>query len=387
MTSICLIGIIISTGALTLIAAIMHGFEMATMKTLQGMTPDLIIRSSGAYLDSQKIGTVLESEFKRDITAYSPTSIHHLIIQHPDDSADVTHLITAVTIDPLKADTIVKIPFAPSCMPHNHTSRSATHDKILIGSELAADLGIHCEDKVVLRYPDSTTFKKKSLSFLTTDATIGGIFHTGLTEWDNNIIFIPPELAAELFDDGALSSQINVKLAHPAALPEVQKSLKKRLKLSVISWYDLNPALMSALNLERIGMLLILSLIVLITGITTISLLSMQLLHHQRTIALLRSLGMSSRDLVKTFMYMSLIITGAATIIGIGVAAVASYCIDHYQLITLPQVYYISHVPAVLSGNIIALVISVTCCITLLAAWYPARQLTRIPLARLLAEG
>ena len=100
---------------------------------------------------------------------------------------------------------------------------------------------------------------------------------------------------------------------------------------------------MAALALEKYAMFFILFLIVLIASMNTISLLFMFITHKKRTIGLLSAMGMSRAAIMKTFITLGMGITFSAACVGLAAAIGISLLLEEYHLISLPDVYYVSH--------------------------------------------
>lgn len=386
ITRLCFGSIIISTASLALIAAIMQGFHDATLKTLKGMSPDLIIKSSHDYINADKITKIIAQEFSTSVTTAMPCNFYHVLLQHPERPRDFSHIALVAAIDETKVNNSMPLIFTQLCSQHNHVTTDLTEHTIIMGNIVAEELHINCGDTIVIRYPDEHHDNDEQLTFSTTQARVVGLFHSGVEEWDARGAFISLSFAHSLFNDDNLIQQLHLTLAPGASGKLVQESLHKRLHLPVISWYDMNPALVSALTLEKCAMLSILVLIMLIAGVTTAALLCMQLTYHARTIAVLAAYGMSHRTITTIFIIYGMLITLISTILGLSIASCISYGIDHYQLIRLPTIYYVAYVPAHMSGSIWIMVLILSLTISGFAAWYPARKIKYLPLARILAD-
>ena len=383
---LCFCSIVISTAALALIAAIMQGFHHATVTTLKGISPDLVIKPSQNYLNADKIAHIITQDFSSSIITTMPCNFYHVLLQHPDQARDFSHVALLAAVDPTKVQQIMPFVFAQKCTGHNHVTQSLDETSIIIGKILAEDLNVQCGNDVSILYPEDAGYDNDKLTFATSSARIAGIFHSGVAEWDSRGAFISHAYAHNLFNDEQLTQQLCLKLLPNARVSDVQQLLHKRLHLPVLSWYDMNPALVSALHLEKYAMLSILLLIMLIAGVTIAALLCMQLTYHTRTIAVLSTYGMSFGAIKALFIMYGMLVTLIATLLGLSVATLLSYLIDHYHLITLPDVYYVTHVPAHMSWEIFFMVIILSLSISCFAAWYPARKIRHLPLARILAD-
>lgn len=383
---LCFYSIIVSTAALALIAAIMQGFHHATVATLKGISPDLIIKPARSYLNANKTINVITKDFASHISATMPCNFYHVLLQHPTHFRDFSHVALVAAIDPVTIQKVMPFVFAPICKDHQHSTQALSENNIILGKILAEDLNVQCGDTITILYPEDTTEDTDQITFASAKARIVGLFHSGVAEWDSRGAFISFSFAHNLFNDAHLTQQLYLKLSPAASLPEVQQLLRQRLHLPVLSWYDVNPALVSALHLEKYAMFSILFLIMLIAGITIAALLCMQLTYHQQTIAVLATYGMSFRTITTIFIMYGMLVTLVATILGLTVATLLSYVIDHYHFITLPDVYYVSHVPAHMSWEVLAMVLILSLTVSAIASWHPTRKIRYLPLARILAD-
>ena len=84
------------------------------------------------------------------------------------------------------------------------------------------------------------------------------------------------------------------------------------------------------------------------------------------------------------FLIMGTIICAMASIVGLALACVASFVLDHYQLISLPDVYYTTHLPSHMEWYMPPFVFAVVMLISVLATWIPTRQIASINIADVL---
>lgn len=386
MIHLCFWGICISTCALAVVAAVMRGFEQVTHQSIQGIHADLHIRSSQP-LDYEKIKTVIETEFSNDIAQISPSSLHHVVIKHKNQDDFTIAFITA--IDPQTAATVHKLQeriIAPADKP---LETLLTEQTIILGKILAQELQLAVGDTISLLHPEERQTKRNRITFDTVDARVSGIFATGIDEFDAHGIFASHAFITNLLetsDDqkaGAITS-ISMKLKENASSDVVQKKLRERLHLEVASWKELYPALMAALALEKYAMFFILSLIVLIASMNTISLLFMFITHKKRTIGLLSAMGMPRNAIMTTFITLGMGITFSAACCGLAAAIGISILLEKYHLIRLPDVYYVSHLPAHMSGTIIISVLILILILGFITAWYPTQTMNRKKIADVL---
>jgi lipoprotein-releasing system permease protein len=140
-------------------------------------------------------------------------------------------------------------------------------------------------------------------------------------------------------------------------------------------WQSQNSALFEALKLEKKGMALILTLIILVAAFNIVGTLSMVVADKTREIGILRAMGMTASAIRRVFFLQGMIIGAAGTVAGTVLGLVASFVIDHYGLIKIDSsVYFIDHLPVATEMFDVVSIIAASLVITALATLYPARQ-------------
>jgi len=390
MIKLCFGGIFIGTAALALTAAIMQGMERSTCQKIQGIHADLIIQSpyqrkQNSALNYEKIQKILTQEFTSEILASSPSATIHALVNQSKkaDPTDPTVSLVAI-IDPETAPQVSCLAATIINPAQQSLSDLLQDNNVLIGKTLAQQLQVTIGDAVSLTYPGEQQESQRQLTFDTHTAHIGGIFATGIDEFDSNGIFISQKQAQEQ-DLPYTITHINIKLKPGINDISMKEKLTKRFApLLVYSWKDLYPSLMSALTLEKYGMLFILFLIILVASINMMSLLCMYITYKRKTIALLRSQGMSTRQIIHTFLAINGGITLSATLCGVICAGALAYILETYQLIKLPDAYYVSHITAHMDITIIITIVCFVILLSFITSWYPIRYINGMHIAHIL---
>jgi len=260
---------------------------------------------------------------------------------------------------------------------------------------------------------------KKRIHLTKKKAIIGGIFKVGLEEYDSNFAYCSLDFLHEAFgkENGVdqISLTLNTKKAHPFTpktfikslftltfwkqlvsqlfnlKPDKETQILNQLRrrftgLTVNSWKDLYPALVSSLKLEKYVMFFILALITMVACMNMISLLFMQIQQKRRDIAIFKAMGMAHRHIKRIFLSIGLTITLFASILGLGLAAVAGYLLEQYPFIQLPDVYYISYLPARMEPEIFVVVFGCTMLLGFFATWIPAKRARKINVVDVLRQ-
>jgi lipoprotein-releasing system permease protein len=374
MLLLCFWGICISTCALAVVAAVMRGLERVTHANIQGVHADLMIRSSRP-VDYEKINQVLTKEFADTVQAASPSNLYHVVVT--DKKNEQFALGFMMAFDP---ETITQVNTLHSYIiaPTNASlSQLVQHNDVLVGKLLAENVQLTVGNPLAIMFPTEQQTKRNRLTFDTIDARVGGIFATGIDEYDSQAIFASYQFIEEQLSLPKTVTTIHLKLKPGANSSKVQQQLRARFGLPVLSWKELYPPLMSALTLEKYAMIFILSLIVLIASMNTISLLFMFITHKKRMIALLYAMGMSKRAITTAFVTFGTGLTAFAASVGLACAICICYLLEHYRLIPLPDAYYASYLPAHMNATIALSVLALVILGGFISAWYPTRSLNR----------
>lgn len=350
--SICFTAIFISAFCLALVAAIMKGLEHATEKSMQSIYPSLMIRAYGQPLNSQAIINVVQEQFPT-ITHLSPQAERHILVYNEHEETE-PFVISLVGIQPETERLVSKLE-SKIINSHPHADKNLLcclyNDQILVGLDLAKQLGINVGETITILVPATTQTHAQKMHFTQEKCHIGGIFHTGMNEYDAHVVYCSLNFLAKLFPDFYIE-QLNLATTHDANEKKIKHDLRAILDLEVLSWQDLHPAIVEALTLEKYVAFIISILITLIASMNIVSLFCMYTKQKKVDIALLQTLGCTDIRIRKIFVYISVMITSLATIAGLIAASICSLIIDKTQCIALPDAYYTTYVPAEMTFSI-----------------------------------
>ena len=254
---------------------------------------------------------------------------------------------------------------------------------LLIGYGLAGQLGVIAGDTVIVA----------TLENLKTDAfgnfqppirqfVVTGSFRTGMWEYDNNNVYVWLPAAQDLL--GLPPDTIGMLAANvtePWSAGEVSLRILDELGFGYTTddWTVRNGALFSALQLEKLAMTVILSLIVIVAAFNIVSMLTMVVADKRREIGILKSMGMTDGGVLRIFMIQGLTIGAVGTLIGGTVGGLAIYVIDRYELIKIPgEVYFLDRLPLALDPLDVVLVLTLSMAVAFVATIYPALQAARL---------
>lgn len=384
MVKVCFFSILIGSFALALVASIMRGFEYATHAKMQSIHAQINIRAfDDSPLDYNAIASVLNEEFPA-IHSFGPSSTRSAIIQ-AQNSDDITHVIALKGVDPHKEGLVTALnQKVVQTATNEKTIAGALQEKgLLIGDTLAQSLNVKVGDPITILFTRDESSRARRITLGAIDGTIGGIFNTGIDEFDTGLALCSLGFFNQVFPDVGITN-ITVKLQPNIEEQASVTALQNRLGLDVYSWKELYPALVAALKLEKIAMFLILSLIILVATMNIISLLFMQITQKRADIAILKAMGMPDEQCRKIFILMGMGISFIACTLGLLLATIASYILENYPCITLPDAYYVSHVPARMELSTLLLVFAVIMSIAYIITWLTAKSVRKINISNVL---
>lgn len=383
MVYICITTIAASAMTLTIIAAIMYGFEGHTYQQLQSIHPDITMHAPpGMSLDTQQIHTHITNE-AFGVSAMSPYATQYAMLYH--DQSHAFHAVTCYAIDPHAEASTTALPN----MIHHQIAPTFVdtlqNPGIVIGISLARYLHVRTGDILYLGYQYATN-EEAEPEFDYRSVTVLGTYETGIEEQDMYVTYMSHELYEDIWDQCDIE-HIGIAITDDYDDTTVATKLQQIFpELHVRTWKDAYPAILSALALEKYAMIAVFSLLLILASISSIALLYMLVNVKSREFAILIAMGMPRTRIQLYFAIISFLGACCASFCGIIIGSFVGWTIDTYHLIPLPSVYFVKHLPAYISIWLIGGICILTACINAIAAWIPSRSLYQIDIARTLKE-
>lgn len=384
MTIVCFAGIFIGSFSLALITAIMNGFEVAIHTKMQGIHSHIIIESYGNDIDYDVLSSIIHKEFP-EIRALSPTASHHILLRTNHTSEEMPAVTLLKGIDPEKEElTSTLAQKIVATMPSTASfAQLFTENHLIIGKQLARNNQLNVGDPVEILFIREEKIQGKKITFDTQSAIIGGIFDTGIDEFDSNVAYCSLSFLEKIYPN-IIIEQINCALGPHADETKIIQRLRNRLGLDVYSWKDLYPSLVASLKLEKYVSFFILALVLLVASMNILSLLFMHITQKRPIIALLQALGMPIHSINKLFFIMGITISSVASSAGLLAAIVVSWLLQAYPFITLPDAYYVTHLPIAMNWHIITIVFCTVMILSSCAVWLPIQRIRSINISNVL---
>ena len=266
-------------------------------------------------------------------------------------------------------------------------SKNLNQKTISIGRDLSNILGLDIGDEVSIVSPVGVQTLIGSLpkqkSFI-----IISIFESGLSEYDENIAYINLKTLEEFFDKKKDNRFTEYYFKDPKNIEYHKENLMKLFPDAfVYTWADMNSSLFSALKVERNVMFIILSLIIIVAAFNIISGLTILVKNKTKDIAILKSIGVLNKSIVKIFFLVGVIIGSSATIFGIFLGVTFSLYIENFRqflsstfnISLFPEeIYFLSKMPSEINPTSIILIAICSITITIIVSIFPAFKAAKL---------
>jgi lipoprotein-releasing system permease protein len=380
-TSVSTFGVALGVAALTIVLAVTTGFQQQFRDKVLGVNAHVIVLKSQATFAEYRDVMATAKAIDPDVIAVQPFIFAEMLVTRGKGELsgvaikgvdpklvrgvlDLEQHMVEGSIDVLGKDV------APGELP-----------PIIMGKELAHKLKAKIGDSVTVVVPlsniDFDTWRAKSSAPRTRKFQVEGIFYSGFDEYDRRLMYTSLRDTQELVGRGDQVMGVELKVKDVDRASEIAEHLEKKLggpPYQVQDWYELNHNLFTALNLQKLALVIILTLIIIVAAVNMISALTMMVTDKTREIAILKSMGASSSSVGRVFQILGLAIGGVGTVIGVGIGLVTCYAVAGYGYHLDPKVYLIDKLPIDVRPLEVLLVTGVTLLISLFATWAPAQS-------------
>jgi len=257
---------------------------------------------------------------------------------------------------------------------------------ILLGRELARTLGVIPGDAITVISPRGAVtavgMVPKMRRF-----RVAGIFEAGMYEYDASLAYVRLPAAQEFAGLDDRVTGIEVKLHDPFAAKAVGKAIAARLGFPfwIRDWMEMNRSLFAALQLEKLALFVIVTIIVLVAAFSIIGHLVLLVAEKRKEIGILKAMGAPAGSIAAIFLSVGMLIGVVGTAAGSGLGWALIWLQNTYKIIRLAgEVYQIDHLPMKLTWLDFGLVVSATLLISFLATLSPARRAAALEPAEVL---
>jgi lipoprotein-releasing system permease protein len=380
ITIISIIGVAVGVTALIVVLAVMNGFQADLRTRILGITSHVVIGNfNGAIPNYPEV--IPEVEKVKGIVAATPFIYTQVMISSGRSSSGAI----LRGIEPRTAFKVINI--QENMIRGNlgdlnppAQGEGASQPGIILGVELANNLGVRQGEWVTIISPTGriTPMGQTPRSKL---FQVIGIIQSGMYEYDNTLAYIHLEAAQQFLGIGDSVTGIEVRLTDIYDAKNVSEALRNHLGAPywVRDWMQMNQSLFAALQLEKVVMFIILTLIILVAAFNIVGSLIMLVMEKTRDIAILKAMGATTASIRKIFVLQGVLIGISGTTLGLIGGFSLCAILKRYKFIELPpEVYYLSTLPVKMETFDVALIALAAILISLLATLYPSRQAAKL---------
>ena len=385
ISGVSMVGLILAVMSLITVLSVMNGFhEELTNRILKTISHSYITGPDDTLENWDELQNKINSQER--IIASSPYVEDFALMTSKNNSQGVSVRGILIDQEPSTSALLDDIKYGSLNLSEDDSSA-------LIGVGLATLMGVGVGDQITLIAPARNALGilvPQSQSFL-----VGGIFNAGLNDYNNGLVFIHLYDAQDLFTLGNKISGIRLKVDNLFDADTITRNVIDSLGDGFygLDWMQQQRHFIRALNLEKQMIAIILSLIIAVAAFNIVSMMVMVVTDKKSDIAILRTLGMTPKRIVKIFYYqgvsIGLIGISFGTILGLLLAANIESVISGIESIIgfqfFPKdVFYINRFPSkILPSDVISIILG-SLFLVIIAAIYPAKRAGRINISEVL---
>ena len=255
---------------------------------------------------------------------------------------------------------------------------------VLIGKSLKDEFDLSMDEKLMYIFtnvePGGLSITPKIKRF-----KVRSVFDSGLSAYDKAYSYTTlSSLQRVLHMPSDQYDGIHIYSANPRRdIARIKKELP--ISTTIRGWWEDNVNFFAALEMEKASLFIVLMLIILIAAINIISSLLMTVMNRRGEIALLLSLGTTTSEIKKVFLYLGVVIGISGILAGIVLGLGGIWVLGTFDLIHLPKdVYPTSTLPLDLSIQDFFMIISGAFVIVVASAYYPAKKASEVDILTVL---
>jgi len=375
VASISLLAVALGVAALIIVMSVMNGFRAELFDKITGLNGHAIVQGyEGRLQDWQQIGDAARK--LPGVTSATP------LIEQPL-MASANGRVEGVLVRGMRLQDIRQNPvIAKNVKAGDLSLITPDSGRVAIGSRLAEALGAYPGSTISLISPEGRSTVVGTVPRIVS-YTVGAVFEVGVYDYDNSFVIMPIQDAQQLLLMGDNVSTIEVQTKDPDRVDSIIAPLAPMVqgKGVIVDWKQMNSALFDALEVERVAMFVVLSLIVLVAVFNILSSLIMLVRAKTRDIAILRTMGASRRGMMKVFVTVGVTIGSLGILLGLVLGAIFLFfrqdILDVIQYLTGenlwdPSVRFLSDLPSKTDPFEVTAIVLTALILSFLATLYPA---------------
>ena len=375
VASISLFAVALGVAALIIVMSVMNGFRAELFDKIVGLNGHAIVQGYDGQLSNW--------EQIADAAKKTPGVTSALPLIEQPLMASANGRVEGVLVRGMRVrDILGNKTIASNVVAGDLHSVRPGSNMVAIGSRLAETLGAYPGSEISLISPEGRSTVVGTVPRIVS-YQVGAVFEVGVYDYDKAFVVMPMQDAQELLMMGDQVDIVEIQTTNPDKVQETLAPLQSVVKGRgvIVDWRQMNSALFEALEIERVAMFVVLSLIVLVAVFNILSSLIMLVRAKTRDIAILRTMGASRRGMMKVFVTVGVTIGSLGIVLGVILAAIFLFfrqdIVDAIQKLTGqnlwdPSVRFLTDLPAKTDPVEFAAIVLIALILSFLATLYPA---------------
>ena len=375
-----LLGIAIGVAALIVVMSVMNGFQQEFLRLVLGVNGQLTIQAHDGRIDYYE---ALSGRLRAisGVTSVAPQVQGQVMVVAGEATAGAQ--VRAMDLDDLRARELVA-----GNIRAGSIEAMAEGEGVLVGTRMAAKLGIEVGDSITLVQPRGNVTPLGMVPRFKT-YQVAGLFEVGIYHFDNIIIYAPLPAGQVFFRLRNEVNTIEVFTEDPDEADRITRAAVQVLGggYRISDWRRASSGFFAMIQVQRNVLFLILALIVVVAAFNIIPGQIMLVKDKGRSIAILRTMGATRGMVMRVFLLSGASIGVIGTLLGFGLGLALS---DNIELIRAllagllgielfdPSIYYLSELPAKIDPAEVTAVVVMALLLSFLATIPPARRAARL---------
>jgi lipoprotein-releasing system permease protein len=375
VASISLVAVALGVAALIIVMSVMNGFRAELFDKIVGLNGHAVVQGYDGRLNGwQQIAD--QARKTPGVTSAVPLIETPLMATANGRFEGV--LVRGMRVADIRANKTI----TGNVLAGDIKSVEPGSGKVALGSRLADTLGAYPGSQITLWNPEGRSTVVGTVPREVT-YTVGAVFEIGVYDYDKAFVLLPMQDAQELLLMGDQVGMVEIQTTDPDKVERIIAPLQRLIqgKAVIVDWRQMNSALFQALEIERVAMFVVLSLIVLVAVFNILSSLIMLVRAKTRDIAILRTMGSSRRGMMKVFVTVGVTIGSLGIVLGIILGAIFLFfrqgVVNAIQAVTGqnlwdPSVRFLTDLPAKTDPFEVIAIVVIALILSFLATLYPA---------------
>jgi lipoprotein-releasing system permease protein len=373
VVGISLGAVMLGVAALIIVMSVMNGFRAELFDKVTGLNGHAVVTGVGGRLENWQ-PVLRAARATANITDAQPLIEQPLMASR--DGRVVAILLRGMPVDQIVSSRALEV------RAGSLAAIRPGSNNVAIGYQLAQQLGLSVGNSITILSPEGRSTPFGTVPRIV-DYNVAAIIETGLYDFDKAFVIMPMADAQEFLMMGDSIGMIEVTTTDADRVQQILEPLRERLANGVVvtDWRQMNSALFEAIQVERVVMFVVLSIIILVAAFNILSSLIMLVRAKHRDIAILRTMGASRRGVMRIFMTVGLTIGVLGIAAGMLFGFLGLYfrqsVVNFFQGMTGenlwdPQVRYLTALPSRVDPVEIAIIVLMALAMSFVATLIPA---------------